>query len=808
MSMATPEQFYKAIVKSSNDAVISKSLDGLITSWNPAAQTIFGYSASEIIGKSVLTLFPADKIDEEQQILAAIKQGDTIEHYKTQRLRKDGQLIDIMVTVSPIVDDGGNIIGASKIVKDISQQVEFEIALKRYASIVNFSDDSIIYYDLNGRILGINQAVTRLTGYTEAQLIDQPMMSLFCKSEQFNQTKLLEDLQRGHYTEHFRSKFKDCREHTIAVSVAVSPICDEQGKLVGGAVFARDLRKTIKNEQQLSHYQSLVESSEDAIISKSLDHCITSWNKAAERLFGYCAEEVIGKPITLLFPPERLKEEEKLIKSVRQGNPVRHFRTTRLHKNGQKLFVSVSISPINDPDGKLCGFSKIVRDISHEIEQEQKVWHLANYDSLTGLLNRTGMQACIEELVQLTMVRNRKFALFYVDLDGFKYYNDHFGHDFGDKLLVEVASKLKGAVRQSDEIGRMGGDEFVICMMGFDQSVDVEKSLKNILNSVHEINRMDEVEINLSASVGVAIFPDDGRTCQSLLNRADHAMYSAKEHGKDTYEFYSGLLETSLRDDNSLVKALRLAIRNSQLELHFQPICCAITQNVHKVEALVRWHHETLGYVPPDTFIPLAEKYGLVRELDAWVCDKALSLLARWTDMFGLDFQISLNKSPFELIDEDVCINEMIGKLHEYGTQSANVVIEITEHALVSESVTAGNILRHYHELGLELAIDDFGTGYSSLSYLKHFPIKYIKLDKSFIQSFLTNPTDKALVEGIMMIARNLNICVIAEGVETNEQYERLVALGCDYVQGYYLAKPMSAQDFEAFMTTRSVASA
>lgn len=806
--MATPEQFYKAIVKSSNDAIISKSLDGLITSWNPAAQIIFGYSASEMIGKSVLMLFPADRINEEQQILAAIKQGDTVEHYKTQRVRKDGRLIDTMVTVSPITDGHGNIIGASKIVKDISQQVEFETALKRYASIVNFSDDSIINYDLNGKIVGINKAVTRLTGYNEAQLIGQPVISLFCKSEQFNQTKLLEDLQRGHYTEHFRSKFKDFRERTVAVSVAVSPICDEQGKLLGGAVFARDIRKTIKNEQQLSHYQSLVESSEDAIISKSLDYFITSWNKAAERLFGYRAEEIIGKPITLLFPPERLKEEDKLIKSVRKGNPVRHFRTTRLHKNGQKLFVSVSISPIYDPAGELCGFSKIVRDISHEIEQEQEVWHLANYDSLTGLLNRVGIQACIDELVQLSTVRNRKFALFYVDLDGFKYYNDHFGHDFGDKLLVEVAAQLKGSVRQSDEIGRLGGDEFVICMMGFDQSDDVEKSLKNILASIHEINRLDEVEINLSASVGVAIFPDDGRTCQSLLNRADHAMYSAKEHGKDTYEFYSGVLETSLRDDNSLVKELRLAIRNNLLDLHFQPICCATTQDVHKVEALVRWHHKTLGYVPPDTFIPLAEKYGLIRELDAWVCDKALAQLAHWTDMYGLDFQISLNKSPFELMDEEVCITEMIGKLHEYGTQSANVVIEITEHSLVSESVTAGNILRHYHDIGLELAIEDFGTGYSSLSYLKHFPIKYLKLDKSFIHNFLTNPTDKALVEGVLMIARNLDICVVAEGVETHEQYERLVALGCDYIQGYYFARPMSAPDFEAFMTTRNLASA
>lgn len=735
--MATPAQFYKAIVKSSNDAIISKSLDGIITSWNAAAEAIFGYSAQEMLGQSVLRLFPDDRIDEEQHILKAIKQGKSVEHYKTQRLDKAGQLLDILVTVSPILDDNGDIIGASKIVKDISQQVRTESILKRYAAIVSFSDDAIVSYNLEGRIVGTNQAVTRLTGYSEEQLVGSEVMSLFCKSEAHHYRKLVEAIIDGQPIEHFRSKLRDNREHSIAVSVAVSPIPDEHDSVSGGAIFVRDIRRVIKSEQQLAHYQALVESSEDAIISKSLNCLITSWNKAAERLFGYSAEEVTGKPITLLFPAERLQEEEKLIKSVRKGNPVRHFRTTRLHKNGHKIFVSVSLSPIYDDAGTLIGFSKIARDISHEIEQEKEVWHLAVYDSLTGLLNRSGIQTCIEELIQLSMVRNRKFALFYVDLDGFKYYNDQFGHEFGDKLLIEVAAKLQHAVRQSDEIGRIGGDEFVICMMGFDRTEDVKKTLTNILASIHEIKQLEEVEINLSASVGVAVFPDDGRTSQSLLNRADHAMYSAKEHGKDTFEFYSGVLETSLRDDNSLVKELRGAIRQDKLQVHYQPILCARTQQVSKVEALVRWQHPTLGFVPPDTFIPLAEKYGLIRELDAWVCNEALGQLARWTSLYDLDFQMSLNKSPFELMDEDVCISEMIAKLHEYGTQSANVVIEITEHSLVSESVTAGNILRHYHDIGLELAIDDFGTGYSSLSYLKHFPIKYLKLDKSFISTFM-----------------------------------------------------------------------
>lgn len=775
--MALSEQFYKAIVKSSNDAIISKNLEGIITSWNPAAELIFGFTKREIIGQSVLTLFPPHKIDEEQAILAAIKRGDSVEHYRTQRCHKDGHIIDILVTVSPIIDAQGKICGASKIVKDISQQVKAETDLKQYQAIVNHSEDMIVSFDLRNMITRVNKSVHRLTGFSTEQLVNKPVDTLICLDDSVDFSVISTRIIQGESVAHFRCNIMDQSDHLIAVSISVSPVFNDHDAIIGGAIIARDIRDVLKSEQQLAHYQSLVHSSEDAIVSKSLDCEVTSWNKAAERLFGYKEEEIIGKPITLLFPAERLEEENKLIKSVRNGKPVRHFRTTRLHKNGTKIFVSVSLSAIYNDNNELCGFSKIVRDISHEIKHEQEVWHLANYDSLTGLLNRMGIQSCIEELAQLSQLRNRKFALFYLDLDGFKFYNDHFGHEFGDKLLVAVSENLRAAIRKSDEVGRIGGDEFVICMMGFEQIEDVKKSLQNIIAAVRRISRIDEVDVTLTASIGVSVFPDDGRTCKSLLSKADHAMYSAKEQGKDKFEFFSGALETSMREDNSLVRELRGAIIRNELELAYHPIICAKTQKVSKVEALVRWNHPNLGFIPPDTFIPIAEKFGLIQELDAWVSDKALAQLQRWTGLFGLDFQISLNKSPFELLDEDACVNDMLSKLHQYGTQSGNVVIEITEHALVSESVTAGNILRQYHELGLELAIDDFGTGYSSLSYLKYFPIKYLKLDKSFISSFLTNETDKALVEGVLAIAAKLGIKVVAEGVETKAQYERLLEL-------------------------------
>ena len=791
---------FKALVNSSSDAIISKDLNGIVTSWNKAAERIFGYTEKEMLGQKMLTLFPLSLYHEEDHILDAIRSGKTIEHFRTTRIHKSGREIDVSVTISPIYDENQTIIGASKIARDVTDHMVLHRKAIHFEAIVHDSDDAIVSKTLDGVVESWNKSAEKIFGYTAEEMVGESILKLFPDDRLAEEKVIINKVAKGETVDHFRTQRLHKNGELIDLSVTVSPIKDVDGQVIGASKIARDVTRQVLSEHQLLQFQALIESSEDAIISKSLDGRITTWNKAAERLFGYTEAEAVGQDVSILFPEERIAEEDKLMKSLVSGKPVRHFRTTRLKKDGSRVFVSVTLSPIFDKAKKMTGVSKIVRDVSYEIEQEKVVWRLANYDSLTNLLNRTGMTTCIEELVQLSIVRQRKFALLYLDLDGFKVYNDSFGHDFGDRLLITVADKLRKAVRRADEVGRLGGDEFVVCMMGFETIKHIQVTVENIIGAIHSIDVLDDVEISLTASIGIAIFPEDGRSCQTLISRADHAMYSAKGKGKDTFEFYSGIIETSIQQDNSMVKELRDAIAHNALELRYQPLVNARSLEVKKAEVLVRWNHPDLGFVPPDTFIPLAEKYGLIRDLDAWVMDAALAQLVKWTDIFGMDFQLSLNKSAYELVDADVTINHVRNKLHAHGLCGENVVIELTERALMVDPACAEKALRQFTAMGIELAIDDFGTGYSSLAYLKYFPVKYLKLDKSFVNAFQHNETDRVLVEGVLNIAKKLGIEVVAEGVETQEQVTLLNDLNCEYYQGYYFAKPLTAEEFERFV--------
>ncbi|MFS1701278.1 PAS domain S-box protein [Alteromonas sp. AMM-1] len=794
---------FKALVSSSSDAIISKTLDGTVTSWNAAAERIFGYTEAEMLGQKMLVLFPQALLHEEDRILDAIRSGNTIEHFRTARIHKCGRTIDVSVTISPIYDHKHRIMGASIIARDVTEHMSLHRKAIHFESIVQNSDDAIVGKTLDGIVESWNKSAEKIFGYTAIEMIGESILKLFPEDRLAEEKVIINKVAQGETVDHFRTQRLHKNGDLIDLSVTVSPIKNLEGRVIGASKIARDVTRQVLSEHQLLQFQALIESSEDAIISKSLDGRITTWNKAAERLFGYTEAEAVGQNIVMLFPEERLAEEDKLMKSLLAGKSIRHFRTTRLTKSGNRVFVSVTLSPIRDKAKNITGVSKIVRDVSYEIEQEKVVWRLANYDSLTNLFNRTGMTACIEELVQLSIVRQRKFALLYLDLDGFKAYNDKFGHDFGDRLLIAVAEKLRKAVRSSDEVGRLGGDEFVVCMMGFETIKHIQVTIENIIGAIHSIDVIDDVDISLTASIGIAIFPEDGRSCQTLISRADHAMYSAKSKGKDTFEFYSGVIETSIQQDNSMVKELRDAIAHNALELRFQPQVNATTQEVKKVEVLVRWNHPQLGFVPPDTFIPLAEKYGLIRDLDAWVMDTALEKLVKWTGLFGMDFQVSLNKSAYELVDAELSISQIRNKLHAVGLCGENIIIELTERALMVDPQSAEKALRQFTAMGIELAIDDFGTGYSSLAYLKYFPVKYLKLDKTFVHAFQHNETDRVLVEGVLNIAKQLGIAVVAEGVETAEQVALLNELNCEYYQGYYFAKPLTADELESFVLSK-----
>lgn len=668
------------------------------------------------------------------------------------------------------------------------------------ASLVQTSDDAIMTKSLDGTVLTWNPAATRIFGYSAQEMVGQKMLKLFPPDREHEESAILAQLTQGQRVDHFRTQRRHKDGRVLEISVTISPICDAEGRVVAASKIARDVTAQVQAEQQIAQYKALIDSSDDAIISKDTAGIIRTWNAGATRIFGYSAAQAIGQHASMLIPPERLSEEEKLLKSVLSGQPVRHFRTTRLTQAGHRIFASVSLSAIRDDTGQIAGYSKIVRDLTQEIQQEQLLWKEVHYDSLTGLMSRVGIQNAVDDLIRISQVRNRAIAVVHCNIDGFSQINARFGAEAGDQLLVKVAQTLRDVVREADDIARVHADNFVILLQGFAQVQSIPKAVDKIRAAVEAITEVAGQTIALSVSVGVAVYPEDGKSYAGLIKRAEHATEAARLKGGGNAQFFSNISDSQVPEDFFIVQALNTAIESQQLRLEYQPIVDAGTGRIVKAEALLRWEHPQFGKVSPSVFIPLAEKYGMIRKLSQWVLRQALHDLARWTGLFGMDFQVSINRSSHDFHDYDECHNEMRDALHEFGLFGKNLIIEVTEYSLVGSTSVTEKILKGYRSLGVGVALDDFGTGYSSLDYLKRYPVDFLKIDKSFIDTLAHSSVDYQLCEGIISIAKRLGLQVVAEGVETQVQADILRAMGAEFIQGYHYSKPLPAAALEARM--------
>lgn len=671
------------------------------------------------------------------------------------------------------------------------------------ASLVLTSNDAIMTKTLDGTVLTWNPAATRIFGYTADEMVGRKMLTLFPPERVHEEDLILAKLARGERLEHFRTQRLHKSGRRLEISVTLSPICNAQGEVVAASKIARDITEQVRVEEQIAQFKALIDSSEDGIISKDVRGIIRTWNAGAEKIFGYTSNEAIGQHVSMLFPPERLYEEDKLLKSVLAGEPVRHFRTTRMTQDGRRIFVSVSLSPVKNAGGEVVGFSKIVRDLTQEIQQEQLLWKEVHFDSLTGAMSRIGIQNAVDDLVRISQVRSRSIALLRCNIDNFSRFNARYSPEVGDQVLIAVAKALKDTVREADDIARIHSDNFVVLLQGFTQTQSIPKAVQKIKKAIESIGEVDGHPLQLTVSVGVAVFPEDGGTYTSLAKRAEHAMQTARLTGGEAAQFFSNLEMRDVPEDFFLVQGLNGAITAGQLHLEYQPMVDVASGQVTKVEALLRWVHPEFGQVSPAVFIPLAEKYGIIRKLSKWVLNQALTDLSRWTSMFGMGFQVSVNRSSHDFQDYGECLNEVRDGLHAHGLSGHNLIVELTEHSLIGNASVTAKVLQAYRSLGVGVALDDFGTGYSSLDYLKRYPVDYIKIDKSFVDALKFNSVHYQLCDGIVAIAKRLGLRVVAEGVESELQAAILRTMGAEYIQGYLYAKPMRAAELEAYMAQR-----
>ena len=438
----------------------------------------------------------------------------------------------------------------------------------------------------------------------------------------------------------------------------------------------------------------------------------------------------------------------------------------------------------------------LIDEINERRRIEHNLKHLAHHDVLTNLPNRLLLDARLSHAIERAKRENLQVAVLFIDLDHFKTVNDSLGHEVGDKLLISVSNRLTNCIREDDTVARLGGDEFVVIIEQVHDIDDLGPLLKKIMNVTSGIIPISDHEISISASIGISIYPDDGKTPEQLMRNADSAMYHVKDNGRHKYHFYTKELTATAYNRVILETDLKRAIKQGQIVVYYQPQISLISKEITGVEALVRWQHPDLGLLPPNQFLFIAEQAGLLNDIGEAVLKTACKQMVKWKKMGMPINTIAVNIAGSQIHNTDL-VQIVSDTLKETGCNKKWLELEITEDFIIKKSRQAIITLQKLRDLGISLAIDDFGTGYSSLSYLKQLPINKLKIDRSFVKDIDHATEDAALVQAIIAMGKSLNLKLIAEGVENGSHEIFLSAHGCDYAQGYYYSKPVPAEEIE-----------
>lgn len=792
-------------------AHIRKDVHGIVQMWSREAEELFGYTSQEMIGHSVLCLFPPDQVNEEVALIQLVQEGKNVSCIETIRCHKNGESMHVAMRMHGIWENH-QLVAIQSSVRRIdqttynAQHMQDLLTQTSYLQrIVNHADAAIVSVDTKGTIHSWNPAAEHLFGYTSADIIGHSIQRLHTPEDHADWLGLLTRLEQEQRVCTLDTTRLHKQGSRIHVKATITPIINNQQRLVGVSVMMRSIEDSIRAritevtlKRQSKYFEAIVNSSDDAIISNDLQGIVQSWNASAERLFGYSAKEMIGQPVSRLFGQEKEAEAARLTAQLLDGLPIFQMSTVRKRKDGSDIHVSVSMSTLTDDSNAVVGISTIVRDISERIIAEHAIWQHANFDMLTRLPNHRLLgDRALQVLPECTR-RQEKAAIIHLDLDHFKEINDEFGHNTGDNILTEVAKRLSAAIRVQDTVARLGADEFVVLINGFTDANAVDHVVERIQRTLDEPIKLETRSINMSFSAGVAVYPDDSLSWTELMGQADNALYAAKKEGKNRVRYFTQDLKDKATRRRFILSAFQDALTNNELQMHYQPVVGMRDGAMIKAEALIRWSHAS-GMIAPMEFIPLIEQSDLIHAFGDFVVQEVTLEAKALRQRFGDAFRVTFNVSPAQLKGSKGLVEHWRSLMGPKSLEDVGLIAEITEGMMVdNDSFTQHNLLS-LHSAGIGVAIDDFGTGYSSLNYPTKINAQVIKIDRSFTNSLVVSPKTDVLCEAIIAMAHKMGMLVVAEGVETREQWDKLVEMGCDMAQGYYIAKPMP---LSALLTT------
>ena len=801
----------KAIVETSPLAIYSVTPGGIVTLWNPAAEAMFGVARDDVLGK-LSPIVLQGSADSASDIRTRVMAGETLYHHEIARRHLDGREIEISVSAAPLRDADQQVVGILVTCSDITNLKTTSRALDQQLhftqELLEVIPSPIFYRGKSGEYLGFNRAWEEYFGKRREEWIGTRPHQLLTAAEA-DAAEAEDSLVMGNGKNVIaESVVKD--QHGVPRNIVrhISRFTNAKGEPAGIIGVLTDISDFKQVSQALEaserRFKALTESAMDIVTVLDADGVIRYQSTSVKHLLGYDPADMLGKnQFDLVHRDDVANMREafkQLIEAGQMEAPI-EFRA-RNCEGAWRTLESIGKNCLNNPE--VGGIIVNTRDVTDRKVIQEHIQHLAFHDALTGLPNRSLMQDRVSQAITRAERTGSRFAVMFIDIDNFKNINDSLGHDVGDELLRQVAKRLTASVRGHDTIARQGGDEFIVLLDQLEGHQGATRVAQKVLEALRTVYRVGGADQHVSGSIGIALYPDDGRDAPTLLKNADTAMFHGKALGKNTYQFFTPQMNIAVKRRAAMESNLRAAVKNGDFALVYQPQVDLNTGEIVALEALVRWMSEDSGTMMPGEFIPLAEETGLINEIGEWVLREACRQAVAWHKAGFPPRRVAINLSARQLAEKGFT-DLLLRTLKETGLDPNLLELEITESQVMRQGEGSVMLLNEIASLGVLLAVDDFGTGYSSLSYLKRLPIGKLKIDQSFVRDITVDPNDTAIVVAIINMAKSLDLDIIAEGIETAGQLTLLRAKGCSVGQGYYFSVPLSADDLAPMLAKQSI---